>query len=127
MWADIWASVCGREHAAVDAELQGYARHPVRGQDYPGLAAAGADAVVAGRLYLDVDEAPLARLDAFEGAEYERVTVTVRLADGRREAAFCYLFRAAFAGRLFPGDWNPVAFEAEGKARFVAAYRGLGT
>ena len=127
MWADIWASVCGREHAAVDAELQGYARHPVRGQDYPGLAVASADSVVAGRLYLDVDEASLARLDAFEGEEYERVTVTVRLADGSRCEAFCYLFRAAFADRLLPGDWDPAVFEREGKARFTAAYAGFRT
>jgi len=127
MWADIWASVCGREHAAVDAELRSYARRPVRGQDYPGLAVAGADAVVAGRLYLDVDEASLARLDAFEGEEYERVTVTVQLGDGRGQEAFCYLFRGGFADRLLPGDWDPTAFEREGKARFIAAYAGFRT
>ena len=128
MWADIWARVCGREHAAVDAELQGYARHLVRGQDYPGLALANPESIIRGRLYLEVDDASLARLDRFEGEEYERIVVTVRLADGSRRDAFCYRFRPALvAARLLPGDWDPASFEGEGKARFMAAYGGFMT
>lgn len=125
MWADIWFSVCGRAHVAVDAELGGYARHPVRGEDYPGLAAAAPDARVAGRLYLDVDEASLARLDAFEGDEYERIVVSVRLVDGSEREAFCYRFGGVAAERLLPGQWDPARFEREGKARFTAAYAGF--
>jgi len=125
MWADIWFSVCGRSHAAVDAELHGYARHPVRGEDYPGLTPATSDARVAGRLYLDVDEASLARLDVFEGEEYERLAVTVRLVDGSEREAFCYRFRGVAAERLLPGEWDRALFDREGKARFIAAYAGF--
>ena len=125
MWADIWSVVCGRSHPAVDAELRGYARHPVRGEDYPGLALAAQDARVSGQLYLDVDEASLARLDAFEGEEYERFVVTVQLADGSSRDAFCYRFCGDSAGRLLPSEWDPAAFEREGKARFMAAYPGF--
>ena len=124
MWADIMARVCGREFAAEPASLAGHARRPVRGQDYPGLQAAPG-AVVPGRLYRDVDAAAWARLDAFEGEEYERAEVLVALADGRTLPAFVYRFRAAFADRLLPGDWDVTAFEREGRQRFLARYVGF--
>jgi gamma-glutamylcyclotransferase (GGCT)/AIG2-like uncharacterized protein YtfP len=124
MWADIMARVCGREFASEPAVLAGHRRHPVHGQDYPGLRPA-AGHQVAGRLYLDVDAAAWARLDAFEGEEYERVEVQVRLADGRAVAAQVYRFRAAFAQRLLPGDWDADAFEREGRQRFLRRYIGF--
>ena len=124
MWADIMARVCGREFAAEPAVLAGHRRHPVRGQDYPGLRAAPGHRVP-GRLYLDVDAAAWARLDAFEGEEYERVDVLVTLADGRVVPAQVYRFRDAFADRLLHGDWDADAFGRDGHARFVARYAGF--
>jgi gamma-glutamylcyclotransferase (GGCT)/AIG2-like uncharacterized protein YtfP len=124
MWADIMARVCGREFASELASLAGHSRHPVRGQDYPGLRPA-AEGRVPGRLYRDVDAAAWARLDAFEGEEYERVEVSVALADGRLETAWVYRFRPAFAERLLPGAWDVDAFEREGHARFTARYVGF--
>jgi gamma-glutamylcyclotransferase (GGCT)/AIG2-like uncharacterized protein YtfP len=124
MWADIMARVCGREFASEPASLAGHRRHPVRGEDYPGLQAAPGG-LVAGRLYRDVDEAAWARLDAFEGAEYQRVDVTVALAGGKPLPAQVYRFRTAFAQRLLPGDWDVAAFEREGRERFIARYAGF--
>jgi gamma-glutamylcyclotransferase (GGCT)/AIG2-like uncharacterized protein YtfP len=118
------ARVCGREFASEPASLAGHSRHPVRGQDYPGLQPAP-EGCVAGRLYRDVDAAAWARLDAFEGEEYERVEVPVALADGRSETAWVYRFRPAFAERLLPGAWDADAFEREGHARFTARYVGF--
>lgn len=126
MWADIMARVCGHEFASEPASLAGHRRHPVRGQDYPGLRAdADADGAVPGVLYRDVDAAAWARLDAFEGAEYERVGVVVALPDGATLAAQVYRFRDEFAGRLLPGDWDVDAFGREGRARFIARYSGF--
>jgi len=94
MWADIMARVCGGAALASEpAQLPGYRRHPVLGQDYPGLRPAEGGTVV-GRLYRGVDAAQWARLDAFEGPEYERVPVQVLLPDGRTETAEVYRFRA---------------------------------
>lgn len=124
MWADIMARVCGREFASEPASLAGHRRHPVRGQDYPGLQPAPGGQV-AGRLYRDVDAAAWARLDAFEGEEYERVDVVVALADGTTLPAQAYRFRAEFAGRLLPGDWDADAFAREGRERFIARYAGF--
>ncbi|PTT86532.1 gamma-glutamylcyclotransferase [Pelomonas sp. HMWF004] len=124
MWADIMARVCGHEFASVPATLAGHRRHPVCGEDYPGLRPATGHAVP-GRLYLDVTQAAWARLDAFEGVEYERVQVQVTLADGRLRPAQVYLFCADAAHRLLPGDWDAEAFEREGRARFIARYAGF--
>ena len=124
MWADIMARVCGREFASEPASLADHRRHPVRGQDYPGLRAAPGG-LVPGRLYRDVDEAAWARLDAFEGDEYERADVVVTLAGGATLAAQVYRFRAEFLPRLLPGDWDADAFEREGRARFMARYVGF--
>lgn len=124
MWADIMARVCGRDFASEPASLADHARHPVRGQDYPGLRPAPGG-VVPGRLYRDVDAAAWARLDAFEGEEYERADVLVALADGRTLPAQVYRFRGDFAGRLLPGAWDVAAFEREGRERFLARYVGF--
>ena len=74
---------------------------------------------------LDLPEAAWARLDLFEGDEYERHEVLVTLADGRWERAWTYLLKPGLAGRLDAGDWDEAAFEREGKARFVARYVGF--
>ena len=124
MWADIMARVCGCAFASEPASLAGHRRHPVRGEDYPGLQAAPGG-LVPGRLYRDVDAQAWARLDAFEGEEYERVGVVVALADGRTLPAQVYRFRAGFTHRLVPGDWDAEAFAREGRARFIARYAGF--
>ena len=124
MWADIMARVCGREFASEPASLAGHSRHPVRGQDYPGLRPAAAG-LVPGRLYRDVDATAWTRLDAFEGEEYERVEVLVALADGSTVPAQVYRFRGDFAERLLPGAWDVDAFEREGRERFLARYVGF--
>ena len=124
MWADIMARVCGREFAGEPASLAEHRRHPVRGQDYPGLRAAPGG-LVPGQLYRDVDAGAWARLDAFEGEEYERVGVVVALADGSMLPAQVYRFRAGFAERLLHGDWDADAFAREGRQRFIARYAGF--
>lgn len=124
MWADIMARVCGRDFASEPASLADHRRHPVRGQDYPGLRAASGG-LVAGRLYLDVTAQAWARLDAFEGIEYERADVVVAGADGRSLPAQVYRFRSEFAERLLPGDWDAEAFAREGRQRFIARYVGF--
>ena len=40
MWADIMARVCGHEFVSEPASLADHCRHPVHGEDYPGLRAA---------------------------------------------------------------------------------------
>ena len=141
MWAEIMARVCGVEVSALQSRpawLEGHVRHPVRGQEYPGLVplderrqepggVAAEPLAVRGVLYDGLTDEAYRRLDAFEGEEYERVRVRVRegAPDGAWRQAWVYRFRAAYRHRLAPGAWDPDRFEAEGKARFLARYGGF--
>lgn len=124
MCADIMARVSGLDLSGEVAELPGHIRHPVAGEDYPGVVAEPLG-VVSGILYRGVDGAALVRLDAFEGAMYARLPVAVRLADGATVAAWCYVFREPYRHLLQAGDWSFERFLAEGKARFLARYLGF--
>lgn len=131
MWADIMARVCGREPRQLQgrtAWLHGHVRHPVSGEDYPGLVPAAADVApaepVQGVLYGGLTDLEWQRLDAFEGPEYERVLVMVRVAV-RMQPAWVYRFRESLRHRLLDGPWDPEGFERKGKARFVGRYVGF--
>lgn len=121
---EIMSAVAGVRAAHCSATLDGYARHPVIGAEYPGMVAR-AGHQVRGVLYRDLPPAAWPRLDRFEGDEYERRIVEVSLADGTRTRAWTYVFRDDFAARLGEGDWDFARFLREGKARFVTAYVGF--
>ena len=166
MWADIMARVCGRPwgdraaHEVFDsdvAELFGHERRAIRGQDYPGLVPLEGQGppgiAVRGVLYRGLSPQEFARLDAFEGVEYERVLVRVHLLEpaaagtgGPAERvtglpvstmaeatadraptvpAWVYRFRAAFVDRLLALPWDPVRFEREGKSRFMQRHMDI--
>jgi len=124
MHADILRAACGAVPASLPARLDGYRRHPVAGEDYPGIRP-DAGAHVDGTLYLDVTPAQLADLDRFEGSQYERRTVTVTVADGRRFAAETYVFAEHCHHLLEAGDWSYDAFVASATERFRARYPGF--
>lgn len=106
------------------AVLSGFSRHPVAGEDYPGIRRC-VDARVSGLLYRELDVAAIARLDIFEGPQYQRESVTVTLADGRRELAQVWVFREAFAHLLEDGDWDFDTFVRERQERFRGCYTGF--
>ena len=125
MCEEIMSMVCGRPCHGEPALLHGHQRHPVRGEDYPGMVERQGHKV-RGLLYRMLDEAAFARLDAFEGLEYERVRREVCLPDDTRIVAWTYLFRPAFHHRLQPGEWDFEAFLRQGRQRFIARYAGFG-
>jgi len=125
MCEDIMSMVCGRPCHGEPAVLAGHQRHPVRGEDYPGMVARAAHQVQ-GQLYRTLDSRAFARLDAFEGAQYERVEREVLLADGTVIGAWTYLFRPAFGHLLLPGEWDFEAFLNGGRQRFLDRYAGFG-
>lgn len=123
MCADIMETVSGARFASEVAHLDGYSRHPILDADYPGMVPR-TGASVPGIVYRDLDATALVRLDAFEGPDYLRTLVTLRLADGANLSAWAYVYRAELADRLLPGDWDFAHFERESKARFEARYVG---
>lgn len=112
MFPPIFTAVTGREGAMRPAVLAGYARLRVRDTPYPALVAAAA-ASTEGLLSAPLDLATWQRLDEFEGSFYDRITVSVALADGRTAAAQTYVATARGRHRLSTSAWLPDAFAAE--------------
>lgn len=124
MCADIMSAVTGRQVAGESAKLDGFSRHAMRHEDYPGIRPASG-AQVQGVLYSRLDASAFRRLDAFEGEQYQRETVEVTLLDGRRLKADTYVIKPEHAARLLPFDWDFEAFLASGKTRFQSRYTGF--
>ena len=123
MCADIMAAVCGHPVRGEAATACGFARHPVRGEAYPGMRPRPGQ-TVDGVLYRNLAPSALERLDAFEGAQYERKTITVRLPDGSSIDADSYVFRSTYRHLLEPGPWDFQRFLRTGRPRFVNRYVG---
>ena len=120
MFDEVWQRVVRGQYRSSIETLRGYARHQVRDEDYPAvIRAPGAEALLQGRLWWDVDAADVARLDAFEGEDYERISVTTE--SGAQ--AGLYLYRRS--GRVLQAEWDPKHFERETMARFLARYPGF--
>ncbi len=124
MSPDIMTRVAGCACQGVPAYLDGYSRHPVRAEEYPGMIPSP-DGRVEGVLYRDLPDSAWPRLDAFEGVMYLRRRVSVRTPDGSCEPAWTYVFREDYAHLLEPGDWDLDAFLRHGKARFESRYLGF--
>ena len=125
MCHDIMSRVCGESVQGEAARLADYARHPLRGETYPGLVAFPGGQVT-GRLYHLLDESRvLSRLDAFEGEMYARHRVCVNPVGGGQVEAWCYILEQVYCDLLLPGDWDFATFLASGKADFEARYLGF--
>jgi gamma-glutamylcyclotransferase (GGCT)/AIG2-like uncharacterized protein YtfP len=116
MFPEVWTRVVAGSYRAVRATVGDHARFMVAEQDYPGMVARSG-AQVAGVLYLDVDEADVARLDHFEGDDYRRATLALVDAEGIAHRGDAYLYLPT--ERLLTTAWEPDAFAME---RFIATY-----
>jgi len=116
--SDVLEMVTGKTHAAAGARpalLAGYRVERAAGRTYPMIVedpAGTADGLVLERL----DATDRAALDAFEGAGYRRVAVTVR-ADGADRAAEVYLPTEATPASGEP--WSLEAWRRTAKARWL--------
>lgn len=124
MCADIMQAAAGGLPPSTPARVQGFSRHPVAGEDYPGIRRS-TTAHVEGLLYHDVAPPLLKRLDTFEGSQYRRETVTVTLADGHRITAQTYVFADNLLHLLEPGEWDYPAFLNLARHRFAQRHIGF--
>ncbi|KAH7152199.1 hypothetical protein B0J13DRAFT_547855 [Dactylonectria estremocensis] len=65
-------------HTFTPAVLEGYCRHRVQDADYPGIIAEGGHTVL-GVYATGLTDANMLKLDYFEGSDYDRETVKVKL------------------------------------------------
>lgn len=106
MLPEVFVAVCGTSRPGTAATLRDHACRRLRGLPYPGLIVA-AGSSTGGLLYSAIDAALWARLDAYEGDDYQRVPVTVRRAsDGRALGAHVYLLRATAHALLEDAPWS---------------------
>lgn len=116
MFDEVWRQVVSGRYRSEPATLHHHQRHALTGLSYPGVVAA-AGVQVAGRLYFDVSAADIARLDAFEGAEYRRDALQVMLASGEPASAWTYIWLDS--QRLSGQPWRTDTF---GLAEFLQTY-----
>lgn len=107
MFTEVWQPLVGGRYPSEPAVLADFRRFAVPGVAYPGIVAAPGEQV-AGLLYRDVGPDDLARLDLFEGAEYQREALPVTLANGSVLVAETYVWLDH--GRLSDAAWLPEAF-----------------
>ena len=95
------------------AELTGYTNYRVRGAEYPGIVETpDSDAIVNGRVFLDVSDSALRRLDAYEDSFYVRQTLSVRLTDGSEVVADAYCVPVEKAAAILSNErWTLAWFE----------------
>lgn len=121
MFEAVWQRVVQGRPAARPARLHGFERLAVRSEAFPAIVER-ADASVDGVLYLAVDEDDLRRLDAFEGADYERRTLPVRLLDGDGSGLLAEAYVWRDPARLETSPWDVRRFERDGLAVFLDTY-----
>ena len=91
MFDEVWRQVVNGIYRSEAATLHHHQRHALTGLSYPGVVATPG-LQVQGRLYFDVSAEDMARLDAFEGAEYRRDALQVMLASGAAVSAWTYIW-----------------------------------
>src|SRR4051794_4655313 len=91
IFPEVWQAVVGREFTTIRGTAKGYSVFRVRDAAFPGIVAALPECTVVGLVYLDVDERSLARLDRFEDALYERLSLAIECADGVQRQAETYI------------------------------------
>lgn len=114
----VMKAVTGQAYEGKEASLNDWARYRVHGSEYPGIKPEG-DSVVSGKLYWGLDEQAIEKLDAFEGDKYERVLVSVTMADGSREQAYVYAIRADCRKMLSADPWDFDRFLQNGLEKFI--------
>jgi gamma-glutamylcyclotransferase (GGCT)/AIG2-like uncharacterized protein YtfP len=119
MFDPVWRRVVQGQYRRRAATLAGFDRFAVRDETYPGVVrSASAAASVSGMLYLDVLVADMARLDAFEGPDYQRINAPVNdCYDGRLYQASLYLYLPH--ERLLAQPWDETVFERVTMAQFL--------
>jgi gamma-glutamylcyclotransferase (GGCT)/AIG2-like uncharacterized protein YtfP len=116
MFPEVWQRVVRGSYLSAPGVVDDCARYAIDRETYPGMVRERG-ASVSGIVYFDVDPRDLVALDVFEGSDYERQTVEVRLAGVDTAPAETYFYLAKT--RLLESPWEPDAFQMQ---RFLDTY-----
>lgn len=126
MFDAVWARVVAGEYRHSPGTISGFVRKTVQGATYPAVYPSGAENIVEGVVYFNVDSGDLASLDAFEGDYYDRKEVTCRLSDGSQAKVWIYIWKEKYMPLVSEADWDPEWFSREGLGVFISNYGGFG-
>ena len=124
MCEDILFAVTGTYFDGKKGLLREYQRKCLKGEIYPGIVACSG-ATTLGQLYNNLSSAAWKRLDLFEGDQYRREIVEVKLEKGYYEPAQTYVLKPEFADRFSSEDWDFADFLKNNKKFFEAQYSGF--
>lgn len=116
--AEVMEKVAGRRFRSDDAVLPGYRSFLIRGHVYPGMIHTG-ESFTPGKLYYDIDDRALARIDAFEGDYYRRETVMPVLEDGTAVEAYAYILVDSLHYLLGDKPWSEEEFRRKHLRRYL--------
>lgn len=106
-----------QDFSAKPASLHQYSRYCMVGRVYPGIVQQ-ANKKVDGLVYYDVSKQAIARLDYFEGIEYQRKAVQVKAETGEVISADTYIITSNYICELEEKQWDVDYFEQV----YIAAY-----
>ena len=102
---EVIQTLLGRLPKRSAARLEGFVRHPVKEQWFPGLISSSKH-ITKGVLYCDLMPQEMKRLDWFEDSEYERRDVTVCLEDGSQRQTQVYVWTNPHAELDLSQEWS---------------------
>ena len=108
---EVLRQVIGRGVASRPAVLEDYARYRLRHSVYPGIVEHPGGRVT-GLVYSGIEAHEVERLDAYEGALYERRALTLWV-EGEKIEALGYVLRSEHRGQLSQDPWDLEKFSRE--------------
>ena len=105
MCEDILFAVTGTYFDGIKGLLHEYQRKSIKVETFPGIVTCSG-ATTLGRLYNNLSSAAWKRLDLFEGDQYRREIVEVKLEKGNFEPAQTYVLKSEFADRFSSENWD---------------------
>lgn len=120
--AQLIEALIGRRPPSAVATLPGYRRGMLEGRRYPGIVPAQGEQV-RGSVISGLDGDAVARIDAFESDEYDRLEVTAVLPDrgGVEHRVFAYVVAPPFRDLVTVQPWDADRFARLHLAEYVAA------
>ena len=124
----IWEAVSGIDDTTgEEGSISGYQIFRVHGGDFPGIIATGENADhVSGKIFCDLPEEAMRRLDAYEDTFYERHEVEVLLAGEKTKSAHAYVVPEKEAPKILSSSpWTLEWFEEHALETYWARLFGL--
>jgi len=125
MFNQVWPNVVSSLYEKIEARLYGYKRRKIKGEVYPAVIPGRDDDYVDGKIYLDVEENDINKLDRFEGEYYQKEMAVCKLPDESETTACVYVLKEQYRDLVEDEEWHPDWFAKFGIYSFLAEYKGF--